>query len=150
MYADDAVIFIRPAKRRSTSWRTCCIIFGEVTGLHTNISKSSVIPIHCRGLDLNQILSHFPAKLTSFPIRYLGLPLSATRLRKVDFQPLADKAAGSLLGWRGRNLTNAGRVTLTKTVLSSQPVYLLTVLLRRFYRPLMVTGSASCGPEMRA
>lgn len=51
-----------------------------------------------------------------------------TRLRKVDFQPLADKAAGSLLGWRGRNLTNAGKVTLTKSVLSSQPVYLLTVI----------------------
>ena len=60
-------------------------------------------------------------------MRYLGLPLSATRLRKVDFQPLADKAAESLVGWRGRNLTNAGRVTLKKIVLSSQPVYFLTV-----------------------
>ena len=41
---------------------------------------------------------------------------------------MADKAAAKLSGWRGRHLTQAGRVTLTKSVLSSQPVYLLTAL----------------------
>lgn len=30
--------------------------------------------------------------------------------------------------WNGRNLTQAGRATLVKSVLSSQPVYLLTVI----------------------
>lgn len=46
----------------------------------------------------------------------------------MDFQPLADKAAAKLSGWWGRHLTHAGRVTLTKSVLSSHPVYLLTAL----------------------
>jgi hypothetical protein len=63
-----------------------------------------------------------------FPIKYLGLPLSPKRLRKLDFQPQIDKAAGKLSNWYGRNLTQAGRVSLTKSVLSSQPIYLLTVL----------------------
>jgi hypothetical protein len=30
--------------------------------------------------------------------------------------------------WNGRNLTQAGKVCLAKSVLSSQPVYLLTVI----------------------
>lgn len=30
--------------------------------------------------------------------------------------------------WNGRNLTQAGRVNLTKSVVSSQPVYMLTAL----------------------
>jgi hypothetical protein len=39
-----------------------------------------------------------------------------------------DKAAAKLSGWNGRNLTRAGRVSLTKSVLSSQLVYLMTVI----------------------
>jgi hypothetical protein len=46
----------------------------------------------------------------------------------VDFQPQIDKAAGKLSAWYGCNLTQAGRVSITKSVLSSQPVYLLTVI----------------------
>jgi hypothetical protein len=50
------------------------------------------------------------------------------RLAKVDFQSIIDKAAGKLSAWNGCNLTQAGRVNLTKCVLSSQPVYFLTSL----------------------
>ena len=46
----------------------------------------------------------------------------------MDLQPFVDKAAGKLRAWWGRNLTQAGRLALTKSVLSSQPVYLLTVI----------------------
>jgi hypothetical protein len=46
----------------------------------------------------------------------------------MDFQPLVDKAARKLSTWNGRNLSQAGRACLTKVVLTSQPVYLLTVV----------------------
>ena len=128
MYADDATIFLRPIKEEVTALKHLLQLFGEVTGLRTNIHKSSVVPIRCENLDLDDILCDFPAQRTSFPIKYLGLPLAIRRLRQVDFQPLLDKAAARLTGWRGRNITQAGRVTLTKAVLSSQPVYLLTSL----------------------
>jgi hypothetical protein len=39
-----------------------------------------------------------------------------------------DKATGKLSVWFGRNLNQAGRVSLTKYILSSQPVYLLSVI----------------------
>jgi hypothetical protein len=41
---------------------------------------------------------------------------------------LVDKEAGKLSTWNGRNLSHAGRACLTKVVLTSQPVYLLTVI----------------------
>ena len=62
----------------------------------------------------------------NFPIKYLGLPLSVRRLRKIEFRPLLDKAMAKITGWYGRHLTQAGRACLTKSVLTSQPVYLLT------------------------
>jgi hypothetical protein len=62
----------------------------------------------------------------TFSIKYRGLPLSIRRLKKIDFMPLLEKSAGRMSGWHGRHLTQAGRACLTKAVLSSQPVYLLT------------------------
>ena len=102
--------------------------FGEASGLITNLSKTSVTPISSEDIDLQTLLAGLPVKRSAFPIRYLGLLLSTRRLRRVDFQPLIDKMASKLSVWHGRNLTQAGRATLTKSVLSAQPVYSLTAL----------------------
>ena len=95
--------------------------FAESSRLNTNVQKSSVVSIHCEQINLEDVLEGFPATWTTFPIKYLGLPLYVTWLRRVDYQPLANKAAGSLASWRGKNVAIAKRATLVKTVLSSQP-----------------------------
>jgi hypothetical protein len=128
LYADDATIFINPTVTNVTNIKELLDNFGRVTGLSTNIQKSSVSPIRCDGLDLTTILAAFPASRAAFPIRYLGLALSLGRLKRVDFQPLADKASSKLANWMGKIFTAAGRATLVKVVLSSQPVYYLSAL----------------------
>lgn len=85
-------------------------------GMVTNLDKSTVAPICCRGIDLQAVLTDFPATHTNFPFMYLGLPLTLTRLKKVDCQQLLDKAAGRLAHWRGRLLNQVGRNTLVKAV----------------------------------
>jgi hypothetical protein len=69
-----------------------------------------------------------PAKSGHFPIKYLSLPLSPRRLKRVDFQPLIDKEVNKLTFWNGRHINHAGRMTLLKSVLTSQTVYFLTSL----------------------
>jgi len=128
MYADDAAIFVKPTNRDVTNLKNLLLQFGETRGLRTNLQKTSVTPIACDTIDLDNILAGLPVARAGFPLKYLGLPLTVRRLRKVDFQYLVGKAAGQLSTWQGRNLTHAGRVCLTKSVLSSQPVYLLTAL----------------------
>jgi hypothetical protein len=44
-------------------------------------------------------------------------------LRRIDVQPLLDKIGGRIPGWKGKLLSMAGRETLVKCVLSSQPIY---------------------------
>ncbi|WVZ95115.1 hypothetical protein U9M48_040917, partial [Paspalum notatum var. saurae] len=132
LYVDDAIIFIKPKKEELESLAALLHLFGEATGLRTNIQKSSVVPIKCEGLNLDEILAGFPASRTNFPIRYLGIPLTVARLKKgskkVDFQYMIDKARNKLTSWQGRNLTMAGRIVLVKSVLSSQPVHTLSIL----------------------
>ena len=103
--------------------------FGEVTGLCTNFHKSSVVPIRCNNLNLGHILQSMPATVASFPLRYLGLPLSAWQLKKADFQFLEDKVASKLVTYEGQNITTIGRTTLVKSVISSLAVYFITSLI---------------------
>ena len=102
--------------------------FGEASGLKTKFQKSTIIPIRCEGLNLNNILAGSPTAISCFPIKYLGLPLTVKRLKRVDFQPLVDKALSKLNLWNGRQINPAGRLTLVKAVLTSQAVYFLTSL----------------------
>jgi hypothetical protein len=100
-------------------------LFGKVMGLATNFLKSSVVPIRYGNINLSHILHSLPATRASFPIKYLGLPLSVWQLN-VDFQFLEDKAASKLVTWDGQNITSIGRANLVKSVLASQATFFIT------------------------
>lgn len=82
MHADDMVIFLRREKREVRALSRLLNLFGQVIGLQTNVQKSSIAPICCGGLDLDDILADLPTARVAFPIKYLGLQLSIRRLRK--------------------------------------------------------------------
>jgi hypothetical protein len=76
---------------------------------------------------VSETLTDFPGKISAFPDKYLGLPLHTHKLRRVDVQPLLDKIGARIPRWKGKLLSMAGGETLVKTILTSQPIYHLTV-----------------------
>jgi hypothetical protein len=56
------------------------------------------------------------------------MPLSVERLKRIYFQPLEDKVATKLVPWIGKHVTMAARSTLVKSVLTSIPIYCITML----------------------
>ena len=72
MYADDAVIFIRPNRNDVQNLRKILHLFGETTGLTTNFQKTSVTPISCNNINLDAVLADLPMARAAFPIKYLG------------------------------------------------------------------------------
>jgi hypothetical protein len=60
------------------------------------VQKSSVVPIRCSEIDIESVLQGFLVLRSTFPIRYLGLPLSVHHLRSGDFQFIVDKMASKL------------------------------------------------------
>ena len=70
LYADDAAVFVAPIREDIRNLADILEGFGEVTGMHTNFHKSSVVPIRCRYLDLDAILEDMPATRASFPMSY--------------------------------------------------------------------------------
>lgn len=119
LYADDEAFFISPTEGDITTTTHILQSFGNVSGLNTNFHKSTVVPISYDHINLDVLLQEFPAICSNFPIKYLGLPLTHKILRRVDFQPLLDKARSKQAGWQGILLTPAGRTTLVKSVLTS-------------------------------
>jgi hypothetical protein len=65
----------------------------------------------------------FPCQKVDLPIKYLGLPLSTSKLPKSALQPLADRVADKLPAWKGGLLHRSGRLTLIKMTLCTIPIY---------------------------
>ncbi|KAE8781526.1 putative reverse transcriptase [Hordeum vulgare] len=83
LYVDDAVIFANPAAEEITVLMAILRDFGRASGLLINPSKSTAAPIRCDGADLHHILAAFGGKVVAFPLTYLGLPITLSRLRLV-------------------------------------------------------------------
>jgi hypothetical protein len=101
MYVVDAVIFLKPTVSDTRNLKAILLNFGRVTRLQTNLQKTSVTPISCDNINLDVVLANLPVPRATFPITYLGLPITPRRLKKIDFQPLLDKAAAKQAGTAG-------------------------------------------------
>lgn len=71
----------------------------------------------------------FNCQVGLFPIKYLGVPVSPSRLKVLDWPPLAEKGNKRLDVWKGSSLSIAGRSTLIKASLNNSPIYHMSVYL---------------------
>ncbi len=94
-------------------------VFGQISGLRTNMMKSSCIPIHCLEDDLEVISNELSCEVASFPCSYLGLPLTIRKSTKTDLLPLVDKVADNLPCWKASLMNRACWLITVMVVLSA-------------------------------
>jgi hypothetical protein len=99
-------------------------LFGEASGLKTNVQKSNAFPIRCGEAELAVLQEQIPCQISSFPCKYLGLPLSLKKLSRNQVQPLIDKVADQLPGWKADLMTKAGRRVQVQFVMTGMLIYL--------------------------
>jgi hypothetical protein len=80
LYADDVVVFIACIKGDIVKLASIVTSFGDVSSLLANSQRSIVAPFQCCNIDLDDVLLPFPVAKTTFPMRYLNLPLSVNIL----------------------------------------------------------------------
>ncbi|WVZ58922.1 hypothetical protein U9M48_009140 [Paspalum notatum var. saurae] len=122
IYADDVVVFLRPAVGDIRITLDILSLFGDASGLQTNVQKSSVFPIQCNTEERELIQENLPCLMEDFPCKYLGIPLSLKKLSKAQIQILIDKIADQLPGWKAELMTRAGRVIQVQFVLTAMTV----------------------------
>ncbi|KAL0282289.1 UNVERIFIED_CONTAM: Retrovirus-related Pol polyprotein from type-2 retrotransposable element R2DM [Sesamum radiatum] len=103
--------------------------FSELSGLHINPGKSTIILSKSVQRERQHILDLIGFQEGSLPIKYLGVPLTSSRLTVADCQPLIDRLTSRLAGWNHLNLSLAGRTQLIKSVLSSLHLYWASVFI---------------------
>lgn len=60
--------------------------------------------------------------------KYLGMPILEKRLNTETFGEVLERVNSKLAGWKGKCLSLAGRLTLTKAVLASIPIHTMSVI----------------------
>ncbi|XP_051219522.1 uncharacterized protein [Lolium perenne] len=128
LYANDVVIFCHPDEAELRAVRGILELFGQASGLRTNFAKCSVFPIACNNEEADGAAEFMECQLAPFPIKYLGIPLSTTRLTTVSFQPLLDRLADKLPTWSASMMPRAGRLALIRAALAAIPLHQLMVL----------------------
>jgi hypothetical protein len=122
-YADDVILFIRPTAQEARAVKQILTIFGEASGLHTNLAKCSITPIYGGEDKLEEIVGILGCQVQPFPIRYLGLPLGTKAIPKAGFQSVVEQVARKLPPCQGSLMARSGRLVWIKSVLRSIPVY---------------------------
>ncbi|GFY92846.1 hypothetical protein Acr_08g0012420 [Actinidia rufa] len=118
------------------SWTMTCISStsfslaynGSLHGLKISLSKSSFFSAGISDMDLEIIkdITGFPQG--SFPFKYLGIPVAASRLSIAQYSPLIDRISDSISAWAGATLSYAGRTELIRSVLQGVECYWLSIL----------------------
>jgi hypothetical protein len=54
----------------------------------------------------------FSGQRHSFPLKYLGLPLSTRGFKTIGVQPVGNKVANKLVSWHGKNISTAEEALL--------------------------------------
>lgn len=124
LYADDVIMFLHPKESDIQLVLKILEIFGEASGLKPNIQKSSVYPIRCGEEEVATLQECLPCEISSFPCKYLGQPLSLSKLSRNQTQYIIDKIADQLPGLKADLMTRAGRKVQVQYVMTGMIIYL--------------------------
>ncbi|XP_010549577.1 PREDICTED: uncharacterized protein LOC104820715 [Tarenaya hassleriana] len=122
-FADDVLVFSDSSSRSLSTILRTFDEFYRLSGLKLNKVKT------CLFLDGDEchtkadIAESLGISLSSLPVRYLGLPLTATKLGEADCSRLKEAIKSRLSSWTVRHLSFAGRLQLIKSVIYSVITY---------------------------
>ena len=122
-YADDTVICIEHDPEKALNMKILLYMFELMLGLKINFQKSEIL---CVGGDddiLTTYAAMFNCQIGDFPMKYLGVPVSYSSLRGVDWEFLEDKYIKRCESGLGSNASSGGRLTLLNTNISSIAFY---------------------------
>lgn len=126
-YADDTLIIAAASVAATTILKNTLHDFALATGLVINLQKTSLLTIATDDPTQNNIAATIGCNLSSFPLIYLGLPLSPLKLPLSAFDPILDSFRKLLFGWVARLLSRGARLTLLTAVLDSLTIYFMSV-----------------------
>lgn len=122
-YADDTAVIASADVTSLISLKIVLRAFAAISGLKVNYGKSIFVPMNVSSEHLPWVQAVLGCTRKSFPVQYLGMPMTVGRPARELFLPMIEKVEGKLGGWKGKMLSRGGRLQLVQSVLSTIPSY---------------------------
>ncbi|KAJ9566861.1 LOW QUALITY PROTEIN: hypothetical protein OSB04_002827 [Centaurea solstitialis] len=139
-FADDLFVFTRGDVQSVEILKKALQRFEEKSGLHANLEKSEIFFGNVPEDTRNAIKNCLPFRNGTFASRYLGVPLSPSRLKLADYGVLMMKIKSRIQNWKTKFLSYGGRRQLIISVLQSLQLYWMAI----FYFPTSVVHEIEC------
>lgn len=110
LFADDLMLFAYADEYSPTLLKNKLDKFSSMSGLHINNSKSQIFLANASIGVQTFLLNSLGFQKGRLPVKYLGVPLIASRLSIADCMPIIDKVKQRIASWTNRYLSFAGRV----------------------------------------
>jgi hypothetical protein len=107
-------VFINPVREDVDLLMQIMHKFGDAIGLRINMPKSTVVPIRCSAVNLDEVLQNFEGDRTALPITYLGLPITVNKVKMGHMQLMLERAFLKLSCWQADLLNLGGRRELVR------------------------------------
>jgi hypothetical protein len=129
-FADDSILFCKATEEEAGQMKQIITTYQQASGQLVNYNKSEIlfskrVPTQVKAV-INSIL---PMKVVDNFSKYLGQPTVIGRSKVQTFNYIKDMVWKKLKGWKGKNLSFAGRGTLIKAVAQAIPTYLMSSFL---------------------
>ncbi|GJS57893.1 RNA-directed DNA polymerase, eukaryota [Tanacetum coccineum] len=126
-YADD-VVFI--GEWNSSNIKTVAKVlncFYLASGLKINFYKSKLMGVGVNSNEVESIENLVGCSTFSTPFKYLGVIVGDNMSRLKPWEDVISKVSNRLSNWKLKTLSIGGRLTLIKSVISSIPLYHMSI-----------------------
>lgn len=126
-YADDTIIMLKPNIESVELLKRALLAFEKMSGLKINYAKSDILPINLSQSEAGSLADVIGCKIGDPPLTYWGIPIHWRKPGRSVWNDLIQKLQKKLSSWKGRFLSLGGKIVMLKSVLSSVPLYTLSL-----------------------
>ena len=128
-FADDLILSAEASVAQVRVIRRMLESFCLASGQKVSLEKSKIFFSSNVSRDMERLISvESGIESTKELGKYLGMPILQKRMNKETFVEVLGRVASRLAGWKGHTLSLAGRITLTKSVISSIPLHSMSTI----------------------
>lgn len=128
-YADDTIICIEDDVDKAANLKLLLYMFEMMSGLKVNFQKSEILTVGEDDSVVNKYAEIFNCEVGSFPLKYLGMPVSYANLKTSDWEFIVDKYLKRFDAWIGNAASMGGRHTLLDSVVTQLSLYHMSMWL---------------------
>lgn len=128
-FVDDTILQGVSTVKEALSYKQILRDFAMAIGMEVNLSKSKIF-----FFNINITIQRNISRIMGFqrevlPSKYLGVPLTNKPLQKSTWKQVINMMQDKIKKWTIISLNLAGQLVLTKVVLQSIPIFMLSTLL---------------------